>query len=149
MDVIFLTNYHNVCVCACVHVCVWAVFWGMSPELCSGLAIHRPPLQNGQNHTAMRHGRGRIPGMLKYRACHSPLPLTENTNACLPSSLLSRPGQRRREQQLRGEKGRKIEGDELQVAVGERLVDRWQWTLLKEGLQAASHKCSFRFIFQL
>lgn len=102
MDVIFLTNYHILCVCLYVCVRVWAVFWGMSPELCGGLAIHRPPLQNGQNHTTMRHGRGRIPGMLKYRARHSPLPLTENTNARLPSSPRPRPGQWRREQQLRG-----------------------------------------------
>lgn len=140
--------------CLYVCVCVWAVFWGMSPELCGGLAIHHPPLQNGQNHTTMRHGRGRIPGMLKYRARHSPLPLTENTNARLPSSPRPRPGQWRREQQLRG-KGGKREGDELQVVAGERLMDRWRSAVdaTRGGTSGSQpqvlHKCNFRFKFQL
>lgn len=93
----------GVCVCACVHVpirvcAVWAAFWGMSPELCSGLAIHCPPLHNGQNHTTMRLDRGWIPGMLKYRACHSPLPLTENTQMLSSPSHFPHPQQWREEQ---------------------------------------------------
>lgn len=76
------------CVCVYEYVQVWAAFWGMSPELCSGLAIHCPPLHNGQNHTTMRLDHGRIPGMLNYRARHSPLPLTENAHTSLAPHLL-------------------------------------------------------------
>ena len=111
------------CVCVYGYVQVWAAFWGMSPELCSGLAIHCPPLHNGQNHTTMRLDRGRIPGMLNYRARHSPLPLTENTHKCLtPHLLFPTPGSDGRNNIKRQERAKV-----MSYCTGERqrLINKW------------------------
>lgn len=101
---------------------VWAAFWGMSPELCSGLAIHCPPLHNGQNHTTMRLNRGRIPGMLKYRARHSPLPLTENTQMLNSPSPFPHPWQWREEQHWEGN-GERLKG--WSTGEGEQSINKW------------------------
>lgn len=139
--------YGSVRVCACVSACVCV--WGMSPELCGELAIHRPPLHNGQTHN---HAARPWTDSWNVKVPRPPLPTpTYWEHKCLPPLLLFLGPDSGGGSNNWGGSGETVKGMSYRWrrGSGSSADGVQQWKLLREGRPAASHKFYTRLILVL